>query len=179
MENRNHSSSAFVRGIFILLGGLIAGIILFFGAVAFYQNNYHEKIYRGVSIDNVDVGGMTRQEAAEKLEREIRYPFDSSFRFIYQDKVWEATAPELGFHPQTDVMTKMAYDIGRQGGLMDQISTQIYTVLHGMKIQPAFLFDERVAFNYITNMAEEIDTPMEDPSIVLQGSEVDGLRLMV
>ena len=172
MEKRNHSSNAFARGIFILFGGLIAGIVLFFGAVAFYQNSCHEKIYHGVSIDNVDVGGLTRQEAAEKLEREIRYPFDSSFRFVYQDRVWQATAPELGFHPQTDVMTKAAYDIGRQGGMLDQIATQIHTALHGTKIQTAFLFDERVAFNYITRIAEEIDTPMEDPSIVLQGSEV-------
>ena len=35
---------------------------------------------------------------------------------------------------------------------------------------PVFLFDERVAFNFITKMSAEIDTPMEDPSIVLQGS---------
>ena len=118
------------------------------------------------------VGGLTRQEAAEKLEREIRYPFDTAFRFTYEGKTWSATAQELGFHPQTDVMTKAAFDIGRNGGLLDQISSQINAILHGVTIQPVFLFDERVAFNNITKMAEQIDTPMDDPSIVLQGSEV-------
>ena len=69
-------------------------------------------------------------------------------------------------------MTEAAYNIGRSGGLLDQVTTQISALLHGMTIRPVFLFDERVAFNYITKIAEEIDTAMEDPSIVLQGSEV-------
>ncbi len=172
MEEQHTHSNTFARVIFIVFGGLVTGILLFAGAVFAYQNSFRDKIYRGVSIDNVIVGGLTRQEAAEKLERELRYPIESSFRFLWQDKVWQASAQELGFHPQTDQMTQTAYNIGRNGGLLDQITTQISTMLHGVIIQPVFLFDERVAFNRITKIAEEIDTPMDDPSIVLQGSEV-------
>lgn len=172
MENRNKTSNTLARVIFIIFGGLITGILLFAAAVTAYQNSFRDRIYRGVSIDNVVVGGMTRQEAAEKLDLEIRYPFESSFRFTYGDKVWQANARELGFHPQSDKMTETAFQIGRTGGLLDQITAQISAVLHGVPIQPIFLFDERVAFNYISKIAEEIDTPMEDPSIVLQGSEV-------
>ena len=172
MEERHTHSNTFARVVFIVFGGLVTGILLFAGAVFAYQNSFRDKIYRGVSIDNVIVGGLTRQEAAEKLERELRYPIESSFRFLWQDKVWQASAQELGFHPQTDQMTQTAYNIGRSGGLLDQITTQISTMLHGVTIQPVFLFDERVAFNRITKIAEEIDTPMDDPSIVLQGSEV-------
>lgn len=172
MENRSTHNNAFARVIFYIFGSLLTGILLFSGAVFAYQNSYRDKIYRGVSIDNVVVGGLTRQEAAQKLEQEIRYPFDSSFSFTHEGQTWSATAQELGFHPQTDVMTKTAYDIGRTGGFLDQVSTQINTVLHGVTIQPVFLFDERVAFNRITKIAEQIDTPMDDPSILLQGSEV-------
>lgn len=172
MEKRNAHSNTFERVVFIIFGGLIMGILLFAGAVIAYQNTYRDKIYRGVSVDNVVVGGMTRQEAKEKLDLEIRYPFESSFRFTYRDKVWQASAQELGFHPQSEKMAENAFQIGRSGGLLDRITTQISTVLHGVAIQPVFLFDERVAFNYITKIAEEIDMPMEDPSIVLQGSEV-------
>ncbi len=172
MEERNTRSNAFARLVVIIFGAVITGILLFGAAVFAYQNGFRDKIYRGVSIDNVVVGGLTRQEAAEKLEREIRYPIDTSFRFIHDGQSWSATAQELGFHPQTDIMTKAAFDIGRTGGMLDQISSQINAVLHGVSIQPVFLFDERVAFNNITKMAEQIDTPMDDPSILLQGSEV-------
>ena len=172
MEKQNTYSNTFARVIFIVFGGLITGILLFAGAVIAYQNSFRDKIYRGVSVDNVIVGGLTRSEAAEKLEQDLRYPIESSFRFTWQDKNWQASARELGFHPQTEPMTEAAFSIGRTGGLLDQISTQIAAMLHGVTIQPVFLFDERVAFNKITKIAEEIDTPMDDPSIVLQGSDV-------
>lgn len=172
MEKRRTHSNTFARVIFIVFGGLVTGLLLFAAAIYMYQTGFRDRIYRGISIDNVLVGGLTRQQAAEKLERELRYPFESSFRFNWQDKSWQATAQELGFHPQSDKMTETAYNIGRSGGLLDQVTTQISALLHGVTIQPVFLFDERVAFSYITKIAEEIDTPMEDPSIVFQGSEV-------
>ena len=171
-DGRNNGSNIFSRVMFIIFGSILFGITLFVAAVCFYDNSYRDKIYRGISVDNVSVGGLTRAEAAEKLDRELRYPIESSFTFTYEGRTWQASARELGFHPQTDEMTAAAYDVGRYGGLLDRISTIFSAMLHGVKIQPVFLFDERVAFNFITKMAEEIDTPMEDPSIVLQGSEV-------
>ena len=156
----------------MLFGGLAAGIVLFTAAVILYENSFLGRIYRGVSIDNVVVGGLTPPEAAAKLEQEIRYPIESSFKFTYGDRFWVSSPQELGFHPQADEMTAAAYQIGRTGGLLDQVSERLSALLHGIRIRPVFLFDERVAFNVITKMAEEIDTPMDDPSIVLQGSDV-------
>ena len=88
MENSKSHSNTFARVIFIVFGGLITGILLFAAAVYMYQTGFRDRIYRGISIDNVLVGGLTRQQAAEKLERELRYPFESSFRFTWQDKSW-------------------------------------------------------------------------------------------
>ena len=172
MKENNNGSITFARVIFIVFVGLITGIILFTAAVFFYGNSFSGRIYRGVSIGTVEVGGLTPSEAAEKLEREISYPIDSSFVFTYEGRQWQATPQQLGFHPQTSEMTSAAYRIGRTGGLMDQITNRLSALLHGVRIPTVFLFDERVAFNFITKMAEEIDTPMDDPSIVLQGSEV-------
>lgn len=172
MEERNSHSNTFARVIFIVFGGLITGVLLFAAAVFFYENSFSGKIYRGVSIDTVEVGGLTPTEAAEKLETEIRYPIDASFVFTWEDRQWQATPQQLGFHPQTSDMTAAAYSVGRTGGLFDQITERLSALLHGIRIGAVFLFDERVAFNFITKMAEEIDTPMDDPSIVLQGAEV-------
>ena len=91
--------------IFIVFGGLVTGILLFAAAVFFYESSFSGRIFRGVSIDTVEVGGLTPTEAAEKLEREIRYPIDSAFIFTYDGRQWQATPQQLGFHPQTSEMT--------------------------------------------------------------------------
>ena len=118
--------------------------------VFLYENSFAGKIYRGISIDTVEVGGLTPTEAAAKLEAEIRYPFDTSFVFTYEGRQWQATPQQLGFHPQTADMTSAAYSIGRTGGLADQITERLSAILHGRQVRAVFLFDERVAFNFIT-----------------------------
>ena len=172
IEEKSSSSNGFSRFIFILFGSLVLGVLLFAAVLFAYENSFSGRIYRGVSIDTVSVGGLTPEEASDKLEKELRYPFESSFTFTYQDRRWQATPQQLGFHPQTSDMTGAAFAVGRSGGLLEQVTGQLAALLHGVRIQPVFLFDERVAFNFITKMSAEIDTPMEDPSIILQGSEV-------
>ena len=67
MEKRRTHSNTFARVIFIVFGGLLTGLLLFAAAIYAYQTGFRDRIYRGVSIDNVLVGGLTRQQAAEKL----------------------------------------------------------------------------------------------------------------
>ena len=65
MEKSNSHSNTFARVIFIVFGGLLTGFLLFAAAVDAYQTGFRDRIYRGVSVDNVLVGGLTRQQAAE------------------------------------------------------------------------------------------------------------------
>ena len=125
MEDNYSHSNTFARVVFIVFGGLITGILMFIAAVFLYENSFAGKIYRGISIDTVEVGGLTPTEAAAKLEAEIRYPFDTSFVFTYEGRQWQATPQQLGFHPQTADMTSAAYSIGRTGGLADQITERL------------------------------------------------------
>ena len=97
MEERNSHSNTFARVIFIVFGGLITGILMFIAAVIFYENSFSGKIYRGISIDTVEVGGLTPAEAAEKLMAEIRYPIDASFVFTYEGRQWQATPQQRAY----------------------------------------------------------------------------------
>ena len=172
IDYEDSDPNTLARVVFIVLGGLALGFVLFVSAILIYAGSYSGKIFRGVSVGTVDVGGMTAEEAAAAINERIRYPFDGNFGFKYEDRSWSASPEELGFHAQTDEMVNAAMSVGRTGFLGNQITERIAALLRGRSIDPVYLFDERVAFNFITKIAEEIDEPMEDPSILLQGSEV-------
>lgn len=167
-----YDGNVLLRVLFIVFGGLTLGCLLFFSAVFLYTQSFSGKIYRGVTVNDVIMGGLTAEEAAEKLEKSIRYPFETEFTFTYGDRVWRASPQDLGFRLQTEEMAKKAMEVGRSGGLFQNISDCIKALLQGWDLDPIFLSDERVAFNFISKIAEEIDVPMGHPSITLQGSEV-------
>ncbi len=172
IDYEENDPNILARVLFIVFGGTALGLVLFLCVILIYGKSYDGRIYRGVSVGDVDLSGMSAAEAAETLNGCIRYPFAGNFGFRYQDRVWYASPEELGFNARTDEMTAAAMRIGREGSAANQITERIAALLRGTNLEPTYLFDERVAFNYITKIAEEIDEPMEDPSILLQGSEV-------
>ena len=67
MEKRRTHSNTFARVIFIVFGGLVTGLLLFAAAIYMYQTGFRDRIYRGISIDNVLVGEIGRASCRERV----------------------------------------------------------------------------------------------------------------
>ena len=65
-----------------------------------------------------------------------------------------------------------AYGFGRGGDEMKNLRQRVMARTIGVNLEPVLLFDQRVAFNFISDIAKYIDVPMEQPSLTLQGSSV-------
>ncbi len=158
--------------LFILVSGLLIGIILILASGFIYSGSYKEKIYAGVTVSGIQIGGLTREEARTVLKTGLRYPFESAFAFKYGADVWHAVPEELGMQIQLDATVDNAWRYGRSGTLLQNLYERVYALLFMKHYEPVMLFDERVAFNFISSLADYIDRPLEQPVITLQGSEV-------
>ena len=158
--------------LFILVSGLLIGIILTLASGFIYSDSYKEKIYAGVTVSGIQIGGLTREEARSVLQTGLRYPFESAFAFKYGADVWHAIPEELGMQIQLDATVDNAWRYGRSGTLLQNLYERISALLFMKHYEPVMLFDERVAFNFISSLAGYIDQPLEQPVITLQGSEV-------
>lgn len=158
--------------LFILVSGLLIGIILILASGFIYSDSYKEKIYAGVTVSGIQIGGLTREEARTVLKTGLRYPFESAFAFKYGTDVWYAIPEELGMQIQLDATVDNAWRYGRSGTLLQNLYERVYALLFMKHYEPVMLFDERVAFNFISGLAGYIDQPLEQPVITLQGSEV-------
>ncbi|NMA12466.1 MAG: hypothetical protein GX933_04680 [Chloroflexi bacterium] len=158
--------------LFILVSGLLIGIILTLVSGFIYSDSYKEKIYAGVTVSGIQIGGLTREEARSVLQTGLRYPFESAFAFKYGADVWHAIPEELGMQIQLDATVDNVWRYGRSGTLLQNLYERISALLFMKHYEPVMLFDERVAFNFISSLAGYIDQPLEQPVITLQGSEV-------
>lgn len=158
--------------IFILFSGITLGVIALIAFSLIYQKTYADKIYKGVMISGVDIGGSTKEEADRILREKLKYPTEAAFAFKYEDRIWHAIPEELGMQIQFNATVEKAWNYGRNKGGFENLQDRFYALLYGKNLEPILLFDERVAFNFITSLAGYIDEPLEQPSITLQGSEV-------
>jgi vancomycin resistance protein YoaR len=159
-----------------IVAALISGFVLFLGLILAwtvgYQLLYAGRIFPGVSVAGVDLSGLKPSDAAVKLNQTLSYPITGKILFRDREKVWVATPAELGmvFDPSSSAMT--AYGLGRSGGLFGALSSQIRAGGLGVTVAPVILFDQRVAFQYLSQISTQINQPMTEASLSLQGTNI-------
>jgi vancomycin resistance protein YoaR len=65
-----------------------------------------------------------------------------------------------------------AYGLGRQGGLLAKLANQLNAWQGGLELAPVIIFDERAAYGYLQNIAAQIDQPVVETDLHLDGTQV-------
>ncbi len=159
-----------------IFAALVGGFILFIGIVLMwtlvYQLANAGRIFPGVSVAGVDLSGLSRGEAALKLSQTLSYASTGKILFRDGDKVWVASPVELGMVFDPTASANAAYEHGRSGGLFTSLSAQIRARGLGADVPPVILFDQRVAYAYLQNIAVQIDQPVAEAVLRVEGTNV-------
>ncbi len=160
----------------LLLIAFAGGLILYFGIVLVwtigYQLAYAGRIFPGVSVAGVDLSGMSPNDAALKLNQTLSYPLSGKVLFRSADKVWVASPAELGMVFDPTASAKAAYETGRKGGIFTALARQIQARGLGLDVAPVIIFDQRVAYTYLQNIGIQINQPVVEASLHLEGTNV-------
>jgi len=159
----------------VLAAALGLGIAVLLAAAAFlgFQLFHSTHIYPGVSVGGVDLGGMTQAQAAAALSTQLNYIDEGRIVLTDQNNTWAASPEQLGLFldPQTSV--RQAYQIGRTGTLTQRLTDKLNGLRQGHEIAPSFIFDQRLAFHYLSTLASEyINRPVVEPRLSIEGTEV-------
>lgn len=159
-----------------IIAALFSGFVLFLvvtiGWTVGYQLIYAGKIFPGVSVAGVDLSGLSRDAAAVKLSQTLAYPIDGKILFHDGEKAWVASPAELGmvFDPSSSAVA--AYSVGRSGGVFGALAGQVHASGFGVQVPPVTIFDQRVAYQYLSDIAKQINQPVTEASLSLNGTEV-------
>lgn len=143
---------------FVIIWFVVAALFLL-AAVAGWQFWHTDRIFTGVRVADVPVGGMTRAVALLHLSRELRtYPFPP-LQVEYEDRIWTLSSSQL--LPQPDLLAGVnaAYLIGRQGGLGRDIAEQWRALLGQQKVELPLAFDENAIRYALSQIAAEVRRP--------------------
>ncbi len=159
-----------------VVAAFISGLALFLVVITIwtlgYQLFYAGRIFPGVSVAGVDVSGLSPSDAAVKLNQALSFSTTGKILFRDGEKAWVATPAELGmvFDPSSSAVT--AYKLGRSGGLFGALSGQIRAGGAGVSVPPVIVFDQRVAYQYLSQISTQINQPLKEATLKLEGTNV-------
>ncbi len=140
--------------IWLLLAALL--VITLPAAWQFWHAN---RVYTGVSVGGVPVGGLTRAEAIQRLQSDLyAYPLPPIV-VDYQGQQWPLQTAQARAGADLVAAVNQAYMVGRQSSLLGDVVTQLQAALFGKSITPPLDIAPEPLRAAIQSIAATIDKP--------------------
>ena len=164
--------SALLQTLVTLLIGISLFTVFLGIAVLGFNLAYANRVYPGVSVGGVDLSGLRPAEAEERLRVQIKYPKTGKIAFQEGANVWIARPEELGFILDAPTSVQAAYLVGRSGSIWSRAAAQVNAWSEGKNLSPLFVLDERIAQHYLKGIAAQVDVPIVEASLSVNGVDV-------
>ncbi len=169
---RSHSPNLLVQIFLVLLTGSFFFIFFLFAASLLYQVWYANRIFPGVSMLGVDMGGLTPEEAEQVINISFPYPQNGKITLKHQDKTWDYTPASLGLTLDPKASAGNAFAVGREGSYFHKVNTIVTAARIGVILSPAYVYDQRLTSVILGQIASRVNHALIEAEISVNGVDV-------
>ncbi len=148
-------------GLFIIIFFIL--VLLIFIIFTIYNMN-NQNIVKGVSILGIDISGLSKEEATEKINNTILENIPSEIKLKHNDYETSIDTNSLEISIDVPSAINSAYNIGRSGNILQDDWTILTTMFSNVNIEPVFNINEE----QLKTALNDISTKL--PDAVIQSS---------
>ena len=155
--------------------GIVFSLLLLATTVVIYQARHDGRIYTGVQVWDVDLSGLTREQAQAALTRMFPAGTETSVYLTEPatGEEWTASPAELGIVYDAERTVAAAYGVGRAGGPLQALREQFISWYYGRMLAPVIVLDEGRMDAALTRIAAEVNRPAVDATLDFDGKQLD------
>lgn len=170
-ENTNRSDVLTIFGILTFIFILIA-LITF---ITFTLVNTKSKtIAHGISIKGIDISGLTKEEATQKISTHIGSSIPEEIKLKHNDFETSLSTEQLSIYFNTDEAVEIAYQIGKNGNIFENNFIILKSLFSKTNIDPGFSIDEE----QLKNSLQDISNKLPD-KVIESSCYIDGTNLVI
>ncbi len=146
--------------------------VVFVGGAWAYDHSRKDTIAGGVTVNGVDVGGLTEAQAKARIERRILDPLRESIVIRRGTRSWRLSAKEAKIAANVDGSVGAAMDAGRDGSFLARTWRSITGNEEHTDLQADLSYNDRAVVRLIDRVRRVVDRPAHDASVTFTGSSV-------
>ena len=171
-RDRRRSGSLFGINRQHLVASTIVLLMLFVAAgigLAIYSSSHQNRIYDGVSVANVELGGKTRSQARALLEPVLNEYLLNSVTLQSDQDEFSIDPVAAGIAFDLDATVERAFAYGRHGNVAARFARWSRALLHGAEIDPVLSTDLTRLDATLQAIGEQVIVPPVNAAIVIAG----------
>lgn len=155
-----------------LAAGFGLFLLLSLALVISYRASYDGQIYPGVRAGGLELGGMSQEQAQAAIAQQLTFPEQGRIVFKDNEQVWMVKPADLGLYLDAQTTALAAYQVGRSGGAFARLFGALGAWHSGVELSPVVVYDERRALAFVESIARQVERPLVEASLSVNGVEV-------
>ncbi len=168
--DRSHPYPPSLRGAILAMLCGVAGVVLLVGGLAWaFEAHYRNRIFPGVDVMGVPLGGLTTLEARQRLEGSLepsRLPYVS---LSAADDEWLLSTSALGGRLALDEAARAARAVGRSGIFRRDVLARLRALWYGYTVVPPLEVEPGAALAALRQVARQVGQPAQNAQLWVAG----------
>lgn len=146
----------------VLISIAILFLLTLFSTLFALANSVNTKILDGISIKDIDVSNLTKDEAKEKIEEIIKLELENNVILKYKDYETSIAPDQIEVSYSIDKAIDEAYSIGRAGNIITNNYAILGVMISKKDIKLEFKYSEEALQEIVEDIAKKIPGAVEE-----------------
>lgn len=170
-QNMKPKSNHFVVVLFIIISSFTI-LVALFSTVFALVNVSNTKIISGVHIKGIDVGGLTKEEATQKLQGDLSAQLEKDITLNCEDYETSINPAQIEFNYQIEDAVKEAYQIGREGNIFENNYQILATFMQKKNLPIAYQYNQENQKNLIADIEPNLPHALKQYSYYVEDGKL-------
>lgn len=148
-----------------LLAGLLVLIAVIYAGEEVQLISSNDKILPGVMIKDIDIGGLSKQQAVEKIlavqDKMLKIPVT----ITYQNQAWSLPLKQVGLQIDIENTLHRAINIGREGSFIERWKFRQRVAKEGYVLQPVVKVNKDLLSKVVNNLAGHLNVAPQSATL--------------
>ena len=159
----------------LVVGLVVTALVLILGAVGVYayDSAHKDTIADGVKVGGVDVGGLDREQAEQRLQKRLVEPLDQPVTVKLGSESYKLDGSKLDVHADVSGMVDEAIDASQSWGIPGRFVREVTGGTVDETVHPEVTYSHKAVRNFVKHVADEVNREPQDASIAATGDSLN------
>lgn len=164
-SNINKTKKVFRRDniflVFTILVAIFIGIIVA-SIIMLYSNQQNTTLIQpGIFIKGINVSGLTKEQAIEVVNTELKKQMNDHLELIYKNCNYYVEVEQIGAKFDIESSVNYAFNIAKSGVFIEDIKNYLDVLMGNIDIEPVLVYDDEALTEYLKNIEANLPDQLE------------------
>ncbi len=161
---------------FFLLGALWGLILLILASVALFELSHGGRIYPGVKVAGIVVGGKTPLEVKAYFEAQNQQFAKLAFTFSAENKMATLSGQKITLGFDSKLLSDQAYLVGRSGNFFTALYQKWAASRGEINLSPSYKYDDQAWEKFLDDLGTDLEIAPQEALFNFQDGRVTAFK---